>query len=145
MRLFKSKSEQGPEEQIDEFYASVKLISGEEILCIVIRDKSQPEHIIVDNPVTLQEIRTKGSDVPSGYKLEPWIKLTDETTFLVEQSKIVTVSEIKNKLIIDMYKQLKETGFQEQSHPDVSRKMGYLSSVDEARAILEKLYKSKSK
>ena len=143
MRLFKSKSE--PEEQFDEFYASVKLISGEEILCIVIRDKSQPEHIIVDNPVTLQEIRTKGSDVPSGYKLEPWIKLTDETTFLVEQSKIVTVSEIRNQLIIDMYKQLKETGFQEDSHPDVSRKMGYLSSVDEARAILEKLYKSKSK
>lgn len=145
MRLFKSKSEQGPEEQIDEFYASVKLISGEEILCIVIRDKSQTEHIIVDNPVTLQEIRTKGSDVPSGYKLEPWIKLTDETIFVVEQSKIVMISEIKNQLIIDMYKQLKETGFQEESHPDVSRKMGYLSSVDEARAILEKLYRSKSK
>ena len=38
MRLFKSKSE--PEEQFDEFYASVKLISGEEILCIVVKDKS---------------------------------------------------------------------------------------------------------
>jgi len=140
MKLFKSKSE----EQFEEFYASVKLISGEEVLCIVVKDNSQDKHIIVDTPVMIKEIRSEGSNVPFGYKLEPWMKLADETSFLIQQDKVLVVSEIKNDLVIELYKSVKENGFQEESHPDVSRKMGYLSTVDKARNILEKLYKSES-
>ena len=140
MKLFKSKSE----EQFEEFYASVKLISGEEVLCIVVKDNSQDKHIIVDTPIMIKEIRSEGSNVPFGYKFEPWMKLADETSFLIQQDKVLVVSEIKNDSVIELYKSVKENGFKEESHPDVSRKMGYLSTVDKARNILEKLYKSES-
>jgi hypothetical protein len=139
MKSFKSKSD----DLYDEFYASVKLISGEEVLCLLIVDKTTHEHIIMDNPVVCEEIRSPGTNAPVGYKFEPWMKLTDEQCFLLETSKVITISEIKDDDIIETYKHIVNTGFK-QSHPDISKEMGYVSSVDDARALLEKLYKAKS-
>ena len=51
MKLFRSKSEDN-KEPYDEFIATVKLCSGEEILTKVIVDySSEEEQIIIDNPV----------------------------------------------------------------------------------------------
>lgn len=138
MKLFKSKSE----DIYDEFYASLKLVSGEEILCLVIVDKTNDDHVIIDNPVICVEICSPGTNVPSGYKFEPWMKMTDEETFLLETSKILTISEVKNEDIIETYKYIVQTGFNQQ-HPDITKEMGYLSSVEKARVTLEKLYKLK--
>ena len=65
----------------DEFYASIKLVSGEEILAMVVvdnTDKEKPEAIVIDNPVICKEIRANGTNIPMGYKFEPWMKLTDD-------------------------------------------------------------------
>ena len=140
MRLFKSKSDS--EDIYDEFYASIKLISGEELLCMVIVDKTNEDHIIIDNPVICNEIRSSGTNVPAGYKFEPWMKMTDEDSFMLSTSSILTISEVKNEEIIETYRYIIETGFN-QSHPDITKEMGYLSSVDSARETLEKLYKLK--
>jgi hypothetical protein len=139
MKSFKSKSN----DLYDEFYASVKLISGEEVLCLMIIDKTNPEHVMLDNPVICVEIRSSGTNIPSGYKFEPWIKFSTDQMFLLETSRIITVSEIKDQNIIDTYKHIVTVGFN-QSHPDISKEMGYISSVDEARVLLEKLYNTKS-
>ena len=78
MKLFRSKSD-GNKEPYDEFIATVKLCSGEEILTKVIVDySSEEEQIIIDNPVICQEVRTPGANVPMGYKFEPWIKMSEE-------------------------------------------------------------------
>lgn len=140
MKLFKSKSDDG--DLYDEFYASIKLVSGEELLCMVVVDKTNEDHVIVDNPVICVEIRSPGTNVPAGYKFEPWMKMTDEASFLLETSKILTVSEVKNEDIIETYKYIVETGFN-QNHPDLTKEMGYISSVEKARVTLEKLYKLK--
>lgn len=139
MKSFKSKSD----DLYDEFYASVKLISGEEVLCLLVIDKTNPEHVMLDNPVICVEIRSPGTNIPSGYKFEPWIKFSDEQMFLLETSRIITVSEVKDEDIIETYKHVINVGFK-QSHPDISQKMGYISSVDDARVLLEKLYNTKS-
>ena len=79
MKFSKSKSD----EPYDEFYASLKLITGEEILGLVMVDSNGiPENIIVSNPLVCQEIRSSGTNIPMGYKFEPWMKLTDEDTFI---------------------------------------------------------------
>ena len=75
MKFSKSKSD----EPYDEFYASLKLITGEEILGLVMVDSNGiPENIIVSNPLVCQEIRSSGSNIPMGYKFEPWMKMSDE-------------------------------------------------------------------
>tara|TARA_B100001093_G_scaffold337562_1_gene322344 strand:+ start:263 stop:721 length:459 start_codon:yes stop_codon:yes gene_type:complete len=142
MKLFRSKSDNN-KEPYDEFIATVKLVSGEEILTKVIVDySSEEEQIILDNPVICQEVRSHGANVPLGYKFEPWIKMTEEDVFILNLDKIITLSEIKDDLVIKTYENIIESGFKRQ-HPDLDRSMGYVNDVDSARKIIEKLYKAK--
>ncbi len=142
MKLFRSKSDKN-KEPYDEFVATVKLVSGEEILTKVIVDySSEEEQIIIDNPVVCSEVRTPGANVPLGYKFEPWIKMTEEDVFVLNLDKIITLSEIKDDLVIKTYENIIEGGFKRQ-HPDLDRSMGYINDVDSARKIIEKLYKAK--
>ena len=143
MKLFRSKSDNN-KEPYDEFVATVKLVSGEEILTKVIVDySSEEEQIIIDNPVVCSEVRTPGANVPMGYKFEPWIKMSEEEIYIVDLNKIITLSEIKDDLVIKTYNNIIEGGFKRQ-HPDLDRQMGYVNNVDKAREIIEKLYKSDS-
>ena len=143
MKLFRSKSENN-KEPYDEFVATVKLVSGEEILTKVIIDySSKEEQIIIDNPVICQEVRSMGANVPLGYKFEPWIKMTEEDVFILNLDKVITMSEIKDDLVIKTYNNIIDGGFKRQ-HPDLDRQMGYVNSVDKARKMIEKLYKSNS-
>jgi hypothetical protein len=143
MKLFRSKSENN-KEPYDEFIATVKLVSGEEILTKVIVDyTTQVEQIILDNPVICQEVRSHGANVPLGYKFEPWMKMSEEEIYIVDLNKIITLSEIKDDLVIKTYNNIIEGGFKRQ-HPDLDRQMGYVNNVDKAREIIEKLYKSDS-
>ena len=142
MKLFRSKSDNN-KEPYDEFVATVKLVSGEEILTKVIVDySSEEEQIIIDNPVVCSEVRTPGANVPLGYKFEPWIKMTEEDVFVLNLDKIITLSEIKDDLVIKTYENIVESGFKRQ-HPDLDRSMGYVNDVGSARKIMEKLYKAK--
>ena len=143
MKLFRSKSENN-KEPYDEFIATVKLCSGEEILTKVIVDySSKEEQIIIDNPVVCQEVRSHGANIPMGYKFEPWIKMTEEDVFILNLDKVITMSEIKDDLVIKTYNTIIDGGFKRQ-HPDLDRQMGYVNSVDKARQMIEKLYKSDS-
>ena len=139
MKFSKSKSD----EPYDEFYASLKLTSGEEILALVMVELGTTDNLVVSNPVVCQEIRSSGTNIPMGYKFEPWMKLTDDDTFVISLEKIITVSEINSSELIDTYKDLVKHGFKA-TNPDLTKDMGYISSVSKARDILEKLYKSKN-
>ena len=139
MKLFRSKSDDS-KDPYDEFLASIKLVSGEEILSKVIVDYSESEEkVIIDNPVICHEVRSHGANIPMGYKFEPWMKMTDEDVFVLSLDKVITISEIRDKNVIETYNTIVENGFK-RSHPELNRDMGYLSSVDKARALLKKLY-----
>ena len=139
MKFSKSKSD----EPYDEFYASLKLTSGEEILALVMVELGATDNLVVSNPVVCQEIRSSGSNIPMGYKFEPWMKLTDDDTFVISLENIITVSEINSSELINTYKDLVKHGFKA-TNPDLTKDMGYVNSVSKARDILEKLYRSKN-
>ena len=139
MKFSKSKSD----EPYDEFYASLKLTSGEEILALVMVELGTTDNLVVTNPVVCQEIRSSGTNIPMGYKFEPWMKLTDDDTYVLPLEKVITLSQITSNEIVDTYKDVVEYGFKA-TNPDLTKDMGYINSVSKARDILEKLYKSKS-
>ena len=139
MKFSKSKSD----EPYDEFYASLKLTSGEEILALVMVELGATDNLVVSNPVVCQEIRSSGTNIPMGYKFEPWMKLTDDDTLIISLEKIITISQINSNELIDTYNDLVKHGFKA-TNPDLTKDMGYISSVSKARDILEKLYKSKN-
>ena len=140
MKFSKSKSD----EPYDEFYASLKLVSGEEILALVVVDNTgKPDNIVISNPVVCQEIRSSGTNIPMGYKFEPWMKLTDDDTYVLPLEKVITLSQITSNEIVDTYKDVVEYGFKP-TNPDLTKDMGYINTVSKARDMLEKLYRSKS-
>ena len=134
-----SKSQSEP---YDEFVASVKLVTGEEILTKVIVNKdAQEETVIIDNPLTCQEVRSHGANIPLGYKFEPWMKMSEEDVFIIHMSSIITMTEIKDHQVLVTYQEVIKKGFSKENNPDVTREMGSIGTVKDCRDMIEKLYK----
>lgn len=57
----------------DDFYATLKLKTGEEIFAkVAATEEDDRTLLIVSNPVTIDEV--KGRMGTYGYKIEPWLK-----------------------------------------------------------------------
>jgi len=125
----------------DDFYATLKLKSGEEIFAKVAASEEEDRTmLIVSNPITLTEVKIKNGI--AGYKVEPWLKTTKEDMFIINLDNILTMSESNDIEMIHMYQSFVAHNEGEiNQKPKPSKKMGYISSVNDAKDILEKLYK----
>ena len=133
-----SKSQSEP---YDEFVATIKLVTGEEILTkVIVNNDASEETVIIDNPLICQEVRTHGANIPLGYKFEPWMKMSEEDVFIIRMTSIITMSEIKDKKVIMTYEEICKKGFQRQD-PDLTREMGSIGTVKDCRDMIEKLYR----
>ena len=129
----------------DDFYATLKLKSGEEIFCKVASTEEENETILlVSNPIMVHEV--KGRVGVIGYKIEPWLKTTTEDMFLININDILTMSESSDIEMITMHENYVENQnlFGDGSSKyKLDRKMGYISTIKDAKSILEKIYKTK--
>ena len=127
----------------DDFYATIKFKSGEEIFAKVAASEEIDRTILlVSNPIMVNEVQGKKGML--GYRIEPWLKTTKEDMFMIDLSDILTMSESSDVEMISMYQRwLRDTSKVKNDEPKLSRKMGYISSVNDAKDILEKLYKLK--
>jgi hypothetical protein len=127
----------------DDFYASIKLISGEEIFAKVsVCEEDDRTLLLLSNPVTLEEVKMKKWGT-IGYKVEPWLKTSSDDMFIIDMSRVVTISESSNFEVIGVYQQyVRDSDIDESSSREsLNREMGYISSVLDAKEVLEKLYK----
>lgn len=127
----------------DDFYATIKFKSGEEIFAKVAASEEIDRTILlVSNPIIVNEVQSKKGIM--GYRIEPWLKTTKEDMFMIDLSDILTMSESSDVEMISMYQRwLRDTSKIKNDEPKLSRKMGYISNVNDAKDILEKLYKLK--
>lgn len=132
----------------EDFYATIKLRSGEEIFAKVAASEEQDRTmLIVSNPINVKEIKSKTDNVV-GYKIEPWLKTTSEDMFIIRLDDVLTLSESSDIEIIMMYQEYVRTGNTKDKNngsSKIDRKMGYLSSVRDAKEVLEKIYKNSNK
>ncbi len=126
----------------DDFYATLKLKTGEEIFAKVAASEEEDRTIlIVFSPIIVSEI--KGRTGMIGYKLEPWLKTTTEDMFIINLDDILTLSESSDVEMITLYQSyIREYDKVKNNQSKISRKMGYISNVNDAKEILEKLYKN---
>ena len=128
----------------EEFLASIKLKNGEEIFSKVSpSDEGDKIILILENPVTIKEIKIRSET--SGYKVEPWIKSSSQDIFIINMDDVLTISEsIDNHFSKIYYKFLKSNGIDKDNKSSTNsfknRKMGYISNVNDAKKILEKIY-----
>ena len=126
----------------DDFYATIKFKNGEEIFAKVAASEEEDRTmLILSNPVMATEVKAKGGLV--GYKVEPWLKTTKEDLFIINMTDVLTISESNDVHMISMFQQfVQDSDKMKKGEPKISRKMGYISNVNDAKDILEKLYKS---
>jgi hypothetical protein len=126
----------------EDFYATVKLKSGEEIFAkVAASEEEERTMLIVSNPIVMSEV--KGRMGTTGYKIEPWLKTTTEDMFIIKLDDVLTLSESSDIEMIMMYQSYIRYGYSDKGKTSkLSRKMGYLANVNDAKEILEKLYKN---
>ena len=127
----------------DDFYATIKFKSGEEIFAkVAASEEINRTVLLVSNPIIVNEVQGKKGML--GYRIEPWLKTTKEDMFMIDLSDVLTMSESSDVEMISMYQRwLRDTSKIKNDEPKLSRKMGYISNVNDAKDILEKLYKLK--
>ncbi len=122
----------------DDFYASIKLISGEEIFALVcVSEEEDESFLLLDNPVIIKPIVSKSNKI-TGYKISPWMMIPDDELYIISMNNILTMTEIKNANMIRIYNKYKNN----ESESILDKNMGYISRVSDARKLLEKIYNS---
>jgi len=125
----------------DDFYATLKFKSGEEIFAKVAASEEETRTmLLVSNPVIVNEIKSKHGVV--GYKVEPWLKTTTDDMFFIDLSDILTMSESFDIEMIMMYQNYVRQATKEGKYTKIDRKMGYLGNVNDTKEILEKIFKN---
>ena len=137
---------------VDEFYATIKLITGEEIFGLVsVEEDTENPIILITHPVTIKMINAiEGSMV----KLNTWLNVPGDDPVVIKWDKVVTMTEIKDKAIISIYNNYLEDekfyitkvrSVDNNVKNKLTDKMGYISTVNDARKYLEGIYKQSTK
>jgi hypothetical protein len=129
----------------EEFYCILKLVSGEEVLSLIMVDNNDDDPIIIlQNPVVMKSIYEKNSIY---IKVKPWMELSDEDIFFIKLDKVITMTETTDKKLINLYQQYLSDDdsidvYKPAGEVKISEQNGYISSVEDARKKLEELYKN---
>ena len=122
----------------EEFLAAIKLVSGEEILSMVtsVHDDNG-DYLIVENPIEVEEVIMPNKQ--AGAKVQPWMKFSREEQFVIPKDKIITIVEVADEVAVFYHMSLRKlnTDF-------ITDAKGKISTVDEARIKLDKIFKKDS-
>jgi len=135
----------------DEFYAIIKLTSGEEILSLVSIDENDGDPLLLlQNPITMKVYNTHhGMHI----KVKSWIEMSSDDIFIIKPDRIITMTETTDDKLIDIYTSYindeedddvtgsyNPSNKKESGPTRPSKKMGYISSVEDARKRLEDIF-----
>ena len=127
----------------EEFYAAIKLISGEEIVSKV---SFMPEEnkILVENPLQVEQAKqTRGGLSVTGFSFKEWISATYETMFVINKEHIITMTELEDEIQIFYEKTIERIAHGRglvTKGSKLPRSSGYLGSVNEVKKSLEELF-----
>jgi hypothetical protein len=126
----------------EEFYAAIKLITGEEIFALVCIDENDGDPILVlQNPVIM---KVYSNHIGTYVKIKPWMEIPNDDFFVVKLDKVITMTEIKNKDTIEFYERYltdDNVDIEVDGKVKISDKMGFISTVEDARETLENIFR----
>ena len=130
----------------DKFLAVVKLKTGEEVIAKV-ELSPEVDVISLDCPAMVGHSSFTRKPGISVIKIEPWIKTGREKTYIVEMSNIITTCEVSDKEVIKAYNKFVKAYYEtepitEKPKPKMTKEMGYIANVKDARKSLENIFKN---
>ena len=131
----------------EEFYASVKLVSGEEIFGEVMPSEENGRTVlIISDPVEIETISMDGRH--EGLRMMPWLRsMPAEGMIIIPMDKVITVVEAREESEVVAYYQkfiMTNLAGVASEKIKVTKKMGYIISVEKARETLENIFKKGS-
>ena len=128
----------------EDFYASVKLVSGEEIFGEVMPSEENGRTVlIISDPVEIETVSMDGRH--EGLRMMPWLRsMPSENIVIIPMDRVITVVEAnENSEVVRYYQKFIFTNTNQISSEKikVTKKMGYLISVEKARESLENIFK----
>jgi hypothetical protein len=125
-----------------EFLGLIKLINGEEIIGTIIVCE-QENGFVIENPFIVEE---QIIETPKGEMLKidlrPWVKFSQEDIVFIEKEKTITVYEADSRIASIYNRTVKKYFNMEQSSKvKLDEEMGFKTKVDDARKLLENIYK----
>ena len=130
----------------DKFLAVVKLKTGEEVIA-KIEPSPELDVIVLDSPAMVSHSGFTRKPGISIIKIEPWIKTGRETTYIVKMSNVITTCEVSDKDVIKAYNKFvnayyETEPFSKEPKPKMTKEMGYIANVKDARKSLENIFKN---
>ena len=130
----------------NKFLAVVKLNTGEEVIA-KIEPSPEFDAISLDRPAMIGHSSFSRKPGISILKIEPWIKTGREKTYIVEMSNVITTCEITDEEVITAYNQFVKAYYETEvpklkPKPKMTKEMGYISNVKDARKSLENIFKN---
>ena len=127
----------------EEFHAVIKLVTGEEIFALVSVDENDGDPIIMlSNPVIMKILYSAAGQY---VKVRPWLELPTEDLFLMKYDKIITMSEVNDNRMVQFYEKYlndDDIDIELDGKVTLNDKLGLVSTVEDARKSLEKIFKS---
>ena len=128
----------------EEFYSTIKIITGEEIVAKVIYLEDE-DKVMLEDPLLVEMQRSrKGALEIAGFAFKEWMSATFEDMFVLNREHIVTMSEVDPN-IKEFYKKTLERMKSGQTLANtadkLSRKSGYVGSVSKFKRSLEDIFK----
>ena len=135
----------------EEFFSTIKLSSGEEIIAKVcyLPDENS---LLVENPLLVEKLSQKKNGKPvEGFILKDWIHSTYDSLFVIKMEQVITMTELDKRIESFYLNNLNDDSNEEllselnnsiNVKPNkFSKQMGYLGSVKETKRFLEEIYK----
>lgn len=135
----------------EEFYFVAKLVSGDQIIGqgFAVEEDGMTQ-IFVTDPVQIEVVtKNTSSATVKGVSMNKWMQFSSEDFFVINEKSIISIAGLSDEMMF-MYrlfikKSSSDSSIEESikdSEVHLDNQMGYVSSVDEARRKLEKIYKS---
>ena len=130
----------------NKFLAVIKLKTGEEVIAKV-KISPDVDAISLDCPAMVGHSSFTRKPGISIIKIEPWIKTGRETTYIVKMSNVITTCEVHDKDVIKAYNKFVNAYYETEEllkkpKPKMTKEMGYISNVKDARKSLENIFKN---
>ena len=127
----------------EEFYATLKLLSGEELIAKVCY-LPEEDKIMLEKPLEVENAKhRKGQLEVSGFALREWVSATFEDMFIIKRDHVLTMIEIEGELV-DFYEKtlLRLEGGKSLAGRGnkLPRSSGYVGSVKEMKKTLEDIF-----
>lgn len=127
----------------EEFYATLKLVSGEEIVSKVCYLPDE-DKILLDKPLQVEQAKQKKGQLEvTGFTFKEWVSATFEDMFIIRRDHVLTMIEI-DETIQEFYEKTVrrlESGRQLTGKGNkLPRASGYLGSIQETKKSLEDIF-----